>query len=616
MRRQLLQSHLSVLLALVAILLPVSAVAQTASGQRIRFQGRITDDKGDPVAGTHHLVFKIYASPTATTAVWGEEVVVQLDLGVFSVVLGQTTGLDRQMVGSGLLSNVIGDPTQSVFDGTTRFIGFGVTGQAEIGRVEVVSSPFAMNAALLAGRSANEFVQASATTGAVGIGTSAPGARLTIHQGQGNTPADGLRLEAGTVTWNQFINTGGRLHIESSGGARVVVRDDGGVGIGVADPAARLHVQDADASMQFKAGAQGQPLLTLGTTTNRGAGIVFRTLGSDQITVRADDQRFDLLSGGFTDDPNQTTFFSAYKSGTLATRFITTSGNDQFSSIFSTPSSAVPLLLRAGGSATFFWMVPEGSAQDGAIGVRTLTPQATLHVAGNIKATGTIMERQDFAERVDVQGARTDYAAGDVLGVVEGGRFALSGGPRARNVAGVVSLDPGVLGTRGGPFGQWEPVSGTLEAAPWSAGPHEYLGIRTGLIRFLGLDRRATYPPGTHVSLAGQVYAVAVVSLTADGDTELVLDRPLHATTGDLRFGLDLRQQVPLAVVGIVPCKVTTEGGPIRPGDLLVTSGTPGHAMRDDDPRVGTVLGKSLGSLEDEGTGAVTGMIDVLVTLQ
>ena len=69
--------------------------------------------------------------------------------------------------------------------------------------------------------------------------------------------------------------------------------------------------------------------------------------------------------------------------------------------------------------------------------------------------------------------------------------------------------------------------------------------------------------------------------------------------------------EIPLAVVGIVPCKVSTENGPVRVGDLLVTASTPGHAMRDENPQVGTVLGKALQSLE---TG--TGVIEVLVTLQ
>jgi internalin A len=43
--------------------------------------------------------------------------------------------------------------------------------------------------------------------------------------------------------------------------------------------------------------------------------------------------------------------------------------------------------------------------------------------------------------------------------------------------------------------------------------------------------------------------------------------------------GLSTPDSALLALLGIVPVKVTDEGGPIQPGDLLVTSSTPGHAM-------------------------------------
>ncbi len=39
--------------------------------------------------------------------------------------------------------------------------------------------------------------------------------------------------------------------------------------------------------------------------------------------------------------------------------------------------------------------------------------------------------------------------------------------------------------------------------------------------------------------------------------------------------------------------------GAIQPGDLLVSSGHPGYAMRADDPKTGTVIGKALGTLSD-----------------
>ena len=61
-----------------------------------------------------------------------------------------------------------------------------------------------------------------------------------------------------------------------------------------------------------------------------------------------------------------------------------------------------------------------------------------------------------------------------------------------------------------------------------------------------------------------------------------------------------------LALLGIVPVKVTDEGGPIQPGDLLVVSSTAGHAMRWDpaDGEACGLVGKALEPL-DSGTGMI-----------
>ena len=68
-----------------------------------------------------------------------------------------------------------------------------------------------------------------------------------------------------------------------------------------------------------------------------------------------------------------------------------------------------------------------------------------------------------------------------------------------------------------------------------------------------------------------------------------------------------------LALVGIVPVKVSAEGGPIQPGDLLVTSSTPGHAMRWAGPDLCpcSVVGKALEPMDEE-----QGVILVLLTAQ
>lgn len=76
---------------------------------------------------------------------------------------------------------------------------------------------------------------------------------------------------------------------------------------------------------------------------------------------------------------------------------------------------------------------------------------------------------------------------------------------------------------------------------------------------------------------------------------------------------------IPVAIVGIVPTKVTGENGPIKPGDLLTTSSVPGHAMKAS-PTVlngtriyptGTIIGKALESFKGG-----QGVIKILVTLK
>jgi hypothetical protein len=93
----------------------------------------------------------------------------------------------------------------------------------------------------------------------------------------------------------------------------------------------------------------------------------------------------------------------------------------------------------------------------------------------------------------------------------------------------------------------------------------------------------------------------------------------IHSTTPGILAaprGIDqpsAHAEVPVAIIGIVPCKVSAENGPIRRGDLLVTSATPGHAMKGTDRSrmLGAVVGKAMGSLP-----AGTGVVEVLVTLQ
>jgi hypothetical protein len=68
-----------------------------------------------------------------------------------------------------------------------------------------------------------------------------------------------------------------------------------------------------------------------------------------------------------------------------------------------------------------------------------------------------------------------------------------------------------------------------------------------------------------------------------------------------------------VALSGRVWCKVDADPTPVGVGDMLTTSGTPGHAMRatDRERAFGAVIGKALGSLD-----CGCGMVPMLVVLQ
>ena len=107
------------------------------------------------------------------------------------------------------------------------------------------------------------------------------------------------------------------------------------------------------------------------------------------------------------------------------------------------------------------------------------------------------------------------------------------------------------------------------------------------------------------LSLAETPYSTLVAGIYSTKPGVVASQHPMD----DPAFGTE----VPLAVVGIVPCKGTAENGPIAVGDLLVASSTPGHAMKGTEraKMLGAIVGKALQPL-----GEGKGVIQVLVTLQ
>jgi trimeric autotransporter adhesin len=75
----------------------------------------------------------------------------------------------------------------------------------------------------------------------------------------------------------------------------------------------------------------------------------------------------------------------------------------------------------------------------------------------------------------------------------------------------------------------------------------------------------------------------------------------------------DISDKVPMGVIGVIPTKVCLEGGPIKRGDLLVTSSIAGVAMKADidKVKVGQVLGKALQSYEGKDIGKINVLISI-----
>ena len=134
----------------------------------------------------------------------------------------------------------------------------------------------------------------------------------------------------------------------------------------------------------------------------------------------------------------------------------------------------------------------------------------------------------------------------------------------------------------------------------------ESVAVRGDRLRYEPGDLMAIDPTGNRrLDLSQDAYSTRVAGIYST--------KPGILATTHAMDDARLAGEVPLAVVGIVPCKVTAENGPIGVGDLLVASSHAGYAMKGTDRgrMLGAVVGKAMEPLA-EGNG----VIQVLVTLQ
>lgn len=142
----------------------------------------------------------------------------------------------------------------------------------------------------------------------------------------------------------------------------------------------------------------------------------------------------------------------------------------------------------------------------------------------------------------------------------------------------------------------------------------------TGDIRLVNADCAEefdtidTAEPGTVMVVddAGTIHAAAIAYDTRVAGIVSGAGAYRPALTLDHRAG-SIVPRCAVALLGKVFCKVDADQAPIRVGDLLTTSSTPGHAMKAVDrvQAFGAIIGKALQPLP-----AGRGLISVLVALQ
>ena len=186
------------LLAIVAISL--APVAEAEVPRMISYQGRLTDDTGDPLNATVSIVFSIYDSNSGLVPKWSEiHSSVTVSEGLFNVILGMGT-----------------PPVpieDSVFNQPERWLGISVDGGDELQpRTRLTSVGYAHRVNTVDG----------ATGGTVS-------GDVTV---QSNLEVDGDIHSTGTITSGNSITIDGTLNTISSSTDKVGFTDDSLVEIG------------------------------------------------------------------------------------------------------------------------------------------------------------------------------------------------------------------------------------------------------------------------------------------------------------------------------------------------------------------------------------------------
>jgi hypothetical protein len=266
-----------------------------------------------------------------------------------------------------------------------------------------------------------------------------------------------------------------------------------------------------------------------------------------------------------------------------------------------TPSQGLILTATGGtggASPTFPAVQIPGSLR---VGTTEIT-QSTLQSTSNYNNNSRLGVNWIYSGFIEAPGERGSASTGLAIGANTGLTTAGQVGIVTRNTATNTSVVPALFSSAG-----FRPDITDLYNI--GTATFKYNTVHATLFRGTALEAYYAdlaenyladqhYEPGTVLVFGGE-YEVTTTNKGGDHRVAGVVSTE-PATL--MNSALEGEFVVPLALQGRVPCKVI---GRVEKGDLLIASAIPGYAIVNNNPKVGTVIGKSLEKKSDDGKGTI-----------